>query len=144
MLLISWATRWDMGAVEVTQGHELLAAARAVASVFPVAAAAGPATSPDSATAATAVASRRWRYLPQAGRIRLISLPIIVVASGPPYPSDVHVIDMILRAILIDRQYHITFLGVFKGTGRPWPSRARAARERSRAGPDCGMAQLLW
>ena len=103
MLPISWATRWDIGAVEVTQGHELLAAARAVASVFPVAAAAGPAISPDSATAATAITSRRWRDLPQADRMRLISLPIIVAASGPPYPSDIHVNDMILRAILIDR-----------------------------------------
>jgi len=59
MLPISWATRWDIGAVEVTQGHELLAANRAAAPVFPVAAAAGPAISPDSATAATAVTSRR-------------------------------------------------------------------------------------
>jgi hypothetical protein len=146
MLLISWATRWDTGAVEVTQGHELLAAARAAAPAAPasrVAAPAGPAISPDSATAATAITSRRWQDLPEAGRMRPISLPVIVVASGPPYPSDIHVIDIILRAILIDRQHHMTFLGFFRARadlGR----RGHEQPARSRAGPDCGLAQLLW
>jgi len=81
MLLISWATRWDIGAVEVTQGQELLVAARA-APVFPVAAAAGTAISPDSATATAAVTNCRWLCLPQAGRMRLISRPIIAIASN--------------------------------------------------------------
>jgi hypothetical protein len=75
--------------------------------------------------------------------MRLVFRPIIVAASGPQCPSDIHVIDMILRAILIDRQHHMTFLGFFRARadlGR----RGHEQPARSRAGPDCGLAQLLW
>ena len=57
--LISWATRWAMGAREVTHGHEVLAAAR-VAEAWLAAAVAGTASSPASAAAAS---SRPFLYL---------------------------------------------------------------------------------
>jgi hypothetical protein len=65
MLLISCATRWEMGAVEVTQGHEFFPAGALVPLVPAVwAAAAGTAISPAKATATTAVTSRRSRCTP--------------------------------------------------------------------------------
>src|SRR5258708_38782395 len=71
--LVNCATRWEIGAVEVTHGHEPVAAPGTPAAAVPAAwaAAAGTATSPDTATVTTAaVTSRRRRGFPQLRRMR--------------------------------------------------------------------------
>jgi hypothetical protein len=57
---MSCATRWEIGAVDVTQGHELLAA-RWTTALVPVAwaATAGTTVSPASATTAVVITTRR-------------------------------------------------------------------------------------
>src|SRR5260370_13826892 len=72
---ISGGTGWEMGAVEVTQGHEGLGAAGLAPLV--VAAAAGTARNPARAIAPTAATSCRCRCRPSVNRgcIRIISLP---------------------------------------------------------------------
>src|SRR5215470_7147179 len=98
MLPVSCATRWETGAVEVTHGHELLAAAVPVG----CAAAAGTAINPARATATVVVTSRRRRCLPPPGGMRRTSAPVI---WPPPlrsaFPSRLHVI---LCAVVKARQ----------------------------------------
>src|SRR5260370_39092670 len=74
---ISCATRWEMGAVEVTHGHDVPAAACPAALVLvDWAVATGPAISPARATVTATATIRRWRYLPQL-TTRRTSAPII-------------------------------------------------------------------
>jgi hypothetical protein len=77
MLAISCATRWEMGAVEATHGHELPGAALSAPPVILVGAAtAGAAISPASATAAAAAAGRAQHLRPR-NKARLTSAPAI-------------------------------------------------------------------
>jgi hypothetical protein len=95
MLLISCATRWEIGAVEVTQGHELFPAAPLVPVVLAVwAAAAGTAISPAKATPATAVTRRRSRYRPQLNRTRLA--PALITVTSAAHAAKYHAIQTIL------------------------------------------------
>jgi hypothetical protein len=57
---MSCATRWAIGAVEVTHGHELGGAARSAPALV-CADAAGTPINPARLTAATAVTTRRFR-----------------------------------------------------------------------------------
>jgi len=68
ILLISCATRWEMGAVDVTHGHELLAGARPAATlarpaILVWAAAPGATSKIASVAAAATAASHRIRFL---------------------------------------------------------------------------------
>src|SRR5262245_2386546 len=75
---MSWATRWEMGAVDATHGHEPGGAGRPPATpvILVGAAPAGAAISPASATAAAAAAGRA-QYLRPRNRTRLTPAPAI-------------------------------------------------------------------
>src|ERR1700730_8708136 len=102
MLLISWATRAEMGAVEVTQGHDV---GRPADPAPGGAAAAGTAPSTDSATAAAAVTSWRFRLLPQARTTRLTN-PLTITHLQCAQHRDSDTVKGILRAIVRICQDH--------------------------------------
>src|SRR5215472_5213183 len=119
---ISCATRWEMGAVDVTHGHEPPRAARRPATpVAPVVlgwADAGTASSPPSATAA-ATATSRPQYLRPRNNTRLTPATAI-----PPPPMrtafrQVPVAQIILCTSAITRQDRMTLYPVKSASRRP-------------------------
>src|SRR5579863_159027 len=121
-MLISWlsdiwpmscATRWEMGAVDVTHGHEPPGAACQTATLVPPvvlawADAAGTAISPPSAAVTTTASNRRARYLRPLNRTRLTPAPAI---SAPPMRhafANAHMAQPILCPNVIARHDRMT------------------------------------
>src|SRR5258705_9000770 len=129
---ISWATRCEMGACDVTHGHEAPAAEvnEALAEAWPAAAVAGTAS---SATATPAVSNRA--FLDKTRQTRALS---ITLSSGfgliPPYRPRNPTRHNTSPGEAVGARW--VFLGLFKAP--PAPRLAQASRPRPAAG------RMLW
>jgi hypothetical protein len=83
ILPISCATRWVMGAVDVTHGHELLAGARPAAALVWAAAPGAASKAANIAAAATAAIHRTW-YLRLLNARRTSAPAISCLQYAPP------------------------------------------------------------